>query len=255
MLLPLNMSRNEVISVDSLGNLFPEARFVCRLDDSKHARNLDVGQFTKLEVSSIRPISSIPAWVGKRAYEGRWWFSRTRCHVAFASAWERDVLTYLDYDGDIAQIARDPVIVIPARSDATPLIRPWLFIENVTGARSLLLPHYEALRSAELATILTGHTVSVAEILLPGAGEMRLIRWLSGYRFTRFMLPPQDERQVRDVCSDASSVSATVAAAARLLLYCESAVRANLYSQIWRRTITLLDPRAGLSDLSKVVAA
>ncbi|WP_156458874.1 hypothetical protein [Microbacterium sp. Leaf179] len=241
--------------MNSLRNLLPEARFVCRLDDSKHARNLDVDQFTKLEVSSIRPISSIPAWVGKRAYEGRWWFSRTRGHVAFASAREKDVLTFLDFSGDIAQIARDPVIVIPARSDATPLIRPWLLIEDMTGARSLLLPHEDVLRSAELAAILRGHTVGVAEIYLPDAGEMRLVRWLAGYRFTRFTLPPQDEQQVRDVSSDASSVSATVTSAARMLPYSESAVRANLYSQIWRRTITLLDPRAGLSDLSKVVAA
>lgn len=113
----------------------------------------------------------------------------------------------------------------------------------MTGARSLLLPHSDALRSVELAAILRGHTVGVAEIFLPGAGEMRLVRWLAGYRFTRLTLSPQDEQQVRDVCSDASSVSATVTSAARLLPYSESAVRANLYSQIWRRTITLLDPR------------
>ena len=165
------------------------------------------------------------------------------------------MLTYLDYSGDIARIARDPAIVIPARSDPTPVIRPWLLIENVTGERSLLLPHEDSPRSRELAAILRGHTVSIADISLPGADEMRVIRWLAGYRFTRFILPPEDERQVREVCADANSVSETVASAVCALPYDESAVRANLYSQIWRHAITLVNLQTGMSDVATVVAA
>lgn len=241
--------------MDSLTNLLPEARFVCRIDSSKGAQNFNVADFAALEPAEIQPITTIPTWIGKRSYEGRWWFSRVARHVAYASAWERDVLTYLDYCGDTWQVARDPAIVIPARSDRTPPIRPWLMIQSAAGARALLLPRADSGRTTELAAILAEHAIDVVTVTLPHANEMRLIQWIAGYRFTRFMLPPDVEQGIRDICSSVSGVAETVESANRSLPYDQAALRANVYSQIWRRTISVVDPGALLTDASMVVAA
>lgn len=66
---------------------------------------------------------------------------------------------------------------------------------------------------------------------------------------------PDVEREVRDACSADRSILETIQAAARCLPHDESAIRANIYSKLWRRTITLGDPRAAISDITKVVAA
>lgn len=241
--------------MDSLTSLLPEARFVCLTSGFKSSQSLSAAEFAALELTEFRPVTSIPAWLGKRSNEGRWWFSGISRHVAYASAWERDVLAFLDFSGDAIAVARDPAVVVPARLDRNPPMHPWLIVENPSHVRSLLLPRAESHRSGELASILAGHAVNVALVALPSVEEMRVISWLAGYRFTRFALPTDVEREVRDACSAGRSLLATVQAASDRLPHDQSTIRANIYSQIWRRTITLTDPRAAISDMTKVVAA
>lgn len=241
--------------MDSLTSLVPEARFVCLTGGSKSSQSLSAAEFASLDVTELTPVTSIPAWIGKRSIEGRWWFSGTSRHVAYASAWERDVLTFLDFSGDTISVARDPTVVLPSRLDRSPPMRPWLIVESPSHVRTLLLPRSESQRSRELASILSGHAINVALFALPSVEEMRVVRWLAGYRFTRFTLPPDVEREVRDACSADRSILETIQAAAHCLPHDESAIRANIYSQLWRRTITLGDPRAAISDMTKVVAA
>ena len=241
--------------MDSVANLMPDARFVCRTYGRKDALNLSTAEFTALHSDDLLPVTTIPAWLGKKSYEGRWWLSRPAGDVAFASGWERDVLIFLDYRGDVEGLVRDPVIVIPARPARTPPIRPWLLIETTAGARLMLLSRADTERTPELATILAGHNVGVAVITLPRPDEMRRIRWLAGYRFSRFVLAPDIERRIRQCCHAGSSISTTVAAAVSAIPCGESTVRANIYSQLWRRTITLMNPHAAIADTTEVVAA
>ena len=95
--------------MDSLVSLLSEARFVCLTSGFKNSQSLSAAEFAALELTELRPVTSIPAWIGKGSNEGRWWFSGIARHVAYASAWERDVLTFLDYAGDTIAVARDPV--------------------------------------------------------------------------------------------------------------------------------------------------
>ena len=106
----------------------PDARFVCRTNGANDARNLNVAEFSVLPTVDLLPVTTIPAWVGRQAYEGRWWFSQTASHVAFASSWERDVLALLDYRGEVAAIARDPAIVFsPCDRTALPQSDPGFY--------------------------------------------------------------------------------------------------------------------------------
>lgn len=176
--------------MDSLTSLVPEARFVCLTGGSKSSQSLIAAEFASIDVTELRPVTSIPAWIGERSIEGRWWFSGTSRHVAYASAWERDVLTFLDFSGDTIFVARDPAVVLPSRLDRSPPMRPWLIVESPSHVRTLLLPRSESQRSRELASILSGHAINVALFALPSVEEMRVVRWLAGCRFTRFTLPP-----------------------------------------------------------------
>ena len=61
--------------MEFVANLMPDARFVCRTNGANDARNLNVAEFSVLPTVDLLPVTTIPAWVGRQAYEGRWWFS------------------------------------------------------------------------------------------------------------------------------------------------------------------------------------
>lgn len=238
-----------------LYNLLAEPRVLCRRDGDRAPVNLSVDEFSALSPGSLVPVIGIPSWLGKQSYEGRWWFARTGHHVAFASTWERDLLTCLDYAGDATALVRDPAIFVSARTMRTPPLRPWLLIQKADGIRVILLNAADRDRSPELSEILAGSDVNVAIPQMPSSTELHLIRWLAGYRFTRFRLPDDIEWEVRRSCTTPKPLVEAVAKAAASTTYALPTIRANLYSQMWRRAIELVDRAGSVSDTSTVRAA
>ncbi|MBB3158095.1 hypothetical protein FHS07_001791 [Microbacterium proteolyticum] len=238
-----------------LYNLLAEPPVLCRRDGDRAPVNLSVDEFSALAPGSLAPVIGIPSWIGKQSYEGRWWFSRTGHHVAFASTWERDLLTCLDYSGDATALVRDPAIFVSARTIRTPPLRPWLLIQKTDGIRVIPLNAADHDRSPELSEILAGSDVNVAIPQMPFSAELHLIRWLAGYRFTRFRLPDDIEQEVRRSCTTPKPLLEAVANAAASTTYALPTIQANLYSQMWRRAIELVNRAGGLSDTSTVRAA
>ena len=92
-------------------NLLDEPRALCHLAGARAPANLSIDQFADTLPRSLQPVSRIPTWRGKQAYEGRWWFSSIAAHVAYASGRERDLLVWLDFAGSVTQLVRDPVVI------------------------------------------------------------------------------------------------------------------------------------------------
>ncbi len=241
--------------MESLTNLLAEPRFVCRRDRDQATSNLSASEFCALQPSSLRPLAPVPAWVGKQAREGLWWFSGIEQHVTFASTWERDVLVLLDYLGDVVDAVRDPVIILPSRGSENPPLRPWLMVRSTGGDLILAVRRSDQSRATAVARTFGQASLDLAIPTLPPDRDMQVLRWLAGYRFTRFRLPPDAEQVVRDACSIARTLAWTVATVASATGYDQSIVRGNVFAQLWLRTIALVDTGRRLSNSSLVCAS
>lgn len=236
-------------------NLLDEPRAICRRTDARKPANLSIDEFGGIFPSSLQPISHIPAWRGKQSYEGRWWFSSIAAHVAYASGRERDLLVWLDFRGNVTQLVRDPVAILSARTARTPPLRPWLYTHDRDGARRLYLHVADADRQTDLADVLGETGIGVEIDSRQSDQELRFIRWLSGYRFTRFRLPPEDEFQIRAACATPRALGAAIQEVARDLPYDVGTLRGNFYSQVWRHEVSFVDGYDDLSDAARVCAA
>lgn len=239
-------------------NLLPTARAVCRTSEFPEPRNLSLREFASIDLQDLRPLNGIPSWIGKQSYEGRWWFSHTGEHIAFASGWERDVITVLDFVGITAALQRDAVMILQPRVPATPprpQIQPWLYVESFDRERILMLSRSDGDRAHELEAILSETQVAVTVPTLPSDAEMQGIRWLAGYRFSRFRLPPEYELIIREECAAVRSLGSAVRACAAAGGISQAVARANIYSQLWRGLLKLVEVRRPLDDQTQVVAA
>lgn len=96
-------------------NVLNEVRILCRPRGSADLHNVSVNEFAKLSPQDIGPVEQPSAWKGKGAYEGAWWFSRSRRHVQFSSLRQRDMLLLLDCWGKTRDVQYNPVAVLPPR--------------------------------------------------------------------------------------------------------------------------------------------
>ncbi|GAA2926288.1 hypothetical protein GCM10010458_05280 [Microbacterium luteolum] len=236
-------------------NLLDEPRALCRLNDARKPANLSIDEFASILPESLQPVARIPTWRGKQSYEGRWWFSTIPAHVAYASGRECDLLVWLDFAGSVTQLVRDPAVIVSARTAHTPPLRPWLYVQVEDGSRRLFLHAKDVDRAPDLADVLSGTGIGVEVSSRPDDKELRFIKWLSGYRFTRFRLPQEAECQIRAACATPRALGVAIHQIAQDSPYDLSTIRGNLYSQIWRHEVDFVDGYSDLSDTARICAA
>ena len=107
-------------------------------DDGWHTEPL-TGSLRNARLEDARPAREFAAWPGKRNYEGLWWSSTNRAHVAFESLLERDALLWFDWDQDVTAISSQPVAFLWPRG--TPSQRshvPDYFVRLANGDGKLI---------------------------------------------------------------------------------------------------------------------
>ena len=236
-------------------NLLGEPRLLCKPDGRRALENLSVREFCSFSPASLTSVAISTAWIGKRSYEGHWWLSSTRSHIGFTSLTERDLLLVLDFGGVMRAICREPALFLPAHGLPTPPVQPWLYVEHSDGTRAVITRSASSEPENTLATAFDGSGVAV--IPPPGVidSELRIIRWLAGFRFDRFWLDPSQESVLRDACAGGTTIGQLLATCAPRMDVSPDIVRGNVYSLLWRGAISLRDMAAPLSDCSEVTAA
>src|SRR4051812_635578 len=69
-------------------------------------------EVASLPAEDALPIQQFFAWPGKRNYEGVWWSSANRGHVAFESLLEREYLLAADAAIDVVAVAAQPLALL-----------------------------------------------------------------------------------------------------------------------------------------------
>lgn len=110
-------------------------------------------------------------------------------------------------------------------------------------------------RATDLDDVLGRAGIEVEIGMRLPAKKLRFMKWLSGYRFTRFRLPLETEDQIRAACATPRPLGVAIHGAAQELPYDLSTIRGNLYSQIWRHEVNFVDGYSDLSDTARICAA
>lgn len=158
----------------------------------------------------------------------------------------------LDFEGEVVEIERDPVLMLRPRGATASLPCPWLFTSRRDGSRVLVV-HGEPAEATLLARAFAGTEVSVASPVLPDAAQLQRIRWLAGFRFSRCRAPVEVERDVLEVCARARLLEEVTCYLTERLQSSDRA-RAGAYALIWHRLLVLADDGSSISDTSLVVA-
>lgn len=211
---------------------------------------LDVGDISFETVDVVRRPSS---WKHKRNYEGYYWVATTGAHVWFESLYERAALMKLDRDRRVIGVAAQPMWI--HWSDSGRKHAPDFFVRHRDG-RAVLVdvkPAHQIgdddaeafRRTREVCEQLGWNYVVVSGIT---AIEHRNLRFLSGYRFDRWI-----SAQANDELRDRSGERRTLRAWAEMLdRVCEEPLGA-IYSAVWWGSLTV--DEASPLTLSSMAAA
>lgn len=178
------------------------------------------------------------AWPKYPARQGKWWLSSARKLIAHDSQHERDDLMLVDYWGLVTDAFRSPVTVLPALGVLEPAVAAWLVVVLGDGRPGLVFREDDACIAPRS---LAGLDATIEVVLLPwsSGSEVEWLRWLAAYRHPRFRLTPTMEAVIRAQAGGGMPLAALVDETSRACDVAEHIVRANVYSQAWRRLVIL----------------
>ncbi|MDN8622669.1 TnsA-like heteromeric transposase endonuclease subunit [Corynebacterium sanguinis] len=218
----------------------------------KHDRR-DVLDAVDVPFESVDVVRTPTSWKHKRNYEGYYWAATTVSHVWFESLYERAALMRLDRDRRVVGLAAQPMWI--HWSGGIGKHAPDFFVRyrdggaaivDVKPARQIDDDDAEVFRrTAELSEQLGWDYVVVSDI---STTEHRNLRFLSGYRFDRWISAPANTR-LRDCAGDRRTLRAW---ATLLDGVCAEPLGA-IYSALWWRLLEV-DEDSPLS-LSALAAA
>ncbi|MEA1264717.1 MULTISPECIES: TnsA-like heteromeric transposase endonuclease subunit [unclassified Microbacterium] len=150
---------------------------------------LDMGDFV---VGSLHQVRSSPSWKGKKNYSGYYWAAATRRHHWFESLYEQSALAAVDRHPGRREICTQPFVLT---WDDGRLHIPDICVRFDSGALMVVDVRPRTRideRAAEsfARTRAVCETAGIAYRLFADASpqEIANLRFLSGYRFTRWQL-------------------------------------------------------------------
>lgn len=146
--------------------------------------NLSAQEFALLRPADLVPLYEAPRRHSANSLEGLWWFASTKQHVGFASLAERDALMLLDFSGEVRDIVRDPLVVLPARHSEPSLPCPLFFVQDTRGSR-LLIVRGSRDDGAKLKDVFSSTTLKITVLEPVPSSALSAVKWLAGYRLSR----------------------------------------------------------------------
>jgi len=93
----------------------------------KRVRRRITTALSHMPFEAAAPIRRFPAYRGRRAHQGRYWFSGSHTRVNHESLFEKTALRVLDFRGDIAQISSNPLWLLWAKDSGPKRHAPDFF--------------------------------------------------------------------------------------------------------------------------------
>lgn len=197
-----------------------------------------------LAVESALPIRRFYSWKGKRNYEGRWWSSTTRTHIAFESLLERDALMMADFDTEVVAIAAQPFALLwPRDTSGAKHHVPDFFVRLANGdGRVVDVKRAAAVKHAATQFELTRKACNeicwqYQVFTEPDPIFTANLRWLAGYRHDRFAPDVKVYDRITEAFTTPMSLALGVRDAASILNNPESPLLAHTYHLMWKQDL------------------
>lgn len=223
-----------------------------KLSSGKTPTRLSLGELADVDLTNVWPVHDIPAWRGRRTYEGSWWFSGLSRSIPFASLEEQDLLMVLDSGQDVVAVIPRPLSLVRRSDDAKLLVAPSFYVKFRDGRE--VLTHHGAV-SPELVRIVEQDSGFVLARWMPDAISLMNLSWLSGFRFSRCRPSETVESGIRRIFRQPTALRAGTARSARLCDISLDAALVGVYSMLWRGELLVPLSALPLSDRSIVRSA
>lgn len=205
-----------------------------------------------IDPASMEPLDSITAWRDSGPISGAWWSSTLKCNVEVGNQRERDALMLEDFAGSLRRVTSRPMrLDFPSFSLE---LKPSHLIERTSGNWDLLVVepiHPDMAGIFIRATGLGLHSPAG----LDSTHLVQNVRWLAGFRFSRFAVPASVHEYVLGGLGSPRSIRALCARAASSTGLPRENTLAGVYRMLWdRQLVADLESRA-LSDRTEVARA
>jgi hypothetical protein len=201
------------------------------------------------------PCRRFSFYKGQRHFPGHYWFETTGQHVGYESLLERDHLTLLDFDLNVAAVAAQPFMLLWPEGRRLARHIPDFFVRYADGAVSVVDVKPKAAMSDQDCSVFSVMNEACAQVGWrhqvwhePAPRLMRNIQWLAGFRRV-FCHDLKIAEVLLAACSSPTPLGEVVATHS----VAEQA-RPVLYHLMWRQQVTC-DLNDRLSDSSLVVAS
>lgn len=211
----------------------------------RRTRSRIVSELGLVPFELSEPIRTFPAYRGKRAHEGRYWFSRSASHVRFESRFESTALMALDFAGDAVQVSSNPFWLLWPKGSVPKRHAPDFFIRRRDGS-VLVVDVKPEERISDQDRIQHSRTREVCDELGWSYEEFtkidvtvhRNLRLLRGYHHSRFA-PVPDIRaaitaQVEVDGTQAISLAELIGAVSECTDASDEEVICGVYHMLWR---------------------
>lgn len=210
-----------------------------------HSEPLDSPKVVNARLEEALPARDFAAHPRQRHYEGSWWSSKTRAHVAFESLLERDALLWFDWDPQIVSVSAQPLAFLwPYGTPGHKSHVPDYFVRLADGDGRLVDVRAED-RRTEKALGQFDMTRQACETIgwqydvwagLPEPLALSL-RWLAGYRQDRSAPTPVVRERLLTAFTTAQPLAEGVDQVATFARQPAETVTANAYHLLWRHEL------------------
>lgn len=163
----------------------------------RRKRSRIVPELGQLPFELAAPIRTFPAYRGKRAHEGRYWFSRSASHVPFESRFESTALMALDFGGDAVRVSSNPFWLLWPKGSVPKRHAPDFFVRCRDGSALVVdvkpearITDQDRIQHARTRDVCNELGWSYQEFTKIDVAVDRNLRLLSGYHHQRFSPAP-----------------------------------------------------------------
>lgn len=171
--------------------------------NGRRMRSRITDEIADVAFETCRPIRSFPAYRGRRAHQGKYWFSRSQSHVSFESRFEMTALMVLDFCGEAKAVSSNPFWLLWPCGERPVRHAPDFFVRRHDGS-TLVVDVKPAQRVTDQDRLQHDRTRRLCDELAWEYREFaavdvileRNLRLLAGYHHQRFAPLPSLRRLI-----------------------------------------------------------
>lgn len=210
----------------------------------KRVRTRITPEIAGLRLERCGPIRAFPRYKGRRAHQGRYWFSRSQTYVKFESRFEMTALMWLDFTGQATAVSSNPFWLLWPKGSAPKRHAPDFFVRRRNGSALVVdvkpaerITDQDRAQHAQTRAVCDELGWEYEEFTAIGSAAYFNLRLLCGYHHPRFAPSARLEAAIESRLGKAGEqgvrLSLLVDMICKLTAVPHDLVLSGLYHMLW----------------------